>query len=133
MIRRTNVPRPPKLQTVTSNCNLQSYTQGNGYTLGFSQVSDYEKKVTHCVSTPNCNRVTPRGEMGYPLNGDKAISAISVTTEPVPSEGMTIEDGQPNRSDQLIQDAMHMFNAVPSGYLEGHRQKIEHSSLTSSN
>src|SRR5436190_13839449 len=27
MIRRTDVPRPPKLQSVTPNCNLQGYTQ----------------------------------------------------------------------------------------------------------
>jgi hypothetical protein len=128
MIRRTNVSRPPKLQTVTSNCNLQSYTQENGYTLGFSQVTDYSSKVTHCVPTPNCNRVTPREEIGYTLNGDKAVSAISVTTEPVPPEGMTIEDGQPNRSDELIEEAVCLFNAVSSGDPEGHCRKIEHAS-----
>lgn len=53
-------------------------------------------------------------------------------TERVPTAtaNNTEQDGT---EDQLIQDAMHMFNAVPSGYLEGHCQKIEHSSLTSSN
>jgi hypothetical protein len=114
MIRRTDAPRPPKLQAVPSNCNLQGYTQGKGYTLGFSQVTDYSSKVTHCITTPKCNRVPPREEIGYTLNGDKTVSAISVTTEPVPSEGRTIEDAQPGNSDQLIKDAMGLFNASPT-------------------
>jgi hypothetical protein len=64
------------------------------------------------------------------LNGDKAVSAISVTTEPVPTEGMTIQDGQPNRSDLLIEEAKRLFNTVPTSDPDDHCPKIEHASLT---
>jgi hypothetical protein len=93
-ISRTSTQRPKKLQTVTSNCNLQGYTQGKGYTLGFSQVTSHDRKVTHCVYTPNCNLVTSREETGYTLGADalsKAdVSGVSAPGEPDAGEAIEI-------------------------------------------
>ena len=83
LVSRTDVPRPLKLQTGPSNCNLKSCTQGKGYTLGFPRDDAIKEDRLHIVyGAPNCNPLTPYGETGYslamPNDAAPEVSGVSV-------------------------------------------------------